>query len=222
MNVLVVDGSRRPKSNTGAIARELQAQLERGGQAADPWRVPKWGAGPEATSAALQKLAAADAVVLVAPTYLDELPAVTQRLLEDVWERRAELDGHAPLFYGIAHSGFPEPVQRRAELRSMRFFAEQMGWPWMGGIGFGGTSPIDGRPLAEAGMFSRQLRKVLPLVVADVAASRGLSLEAIAGSDKSPFPIPRRVIIALVNSRTRKKARDEQFHLDAKVYAEGD
>ena len=38
VNVLVIDGSRRPKSNTGAIARDLEAQLaaigpERGGVA---------------------------------------------------------------------------------------------------------------------------------------------------------------------------------------------
>jgi hypothetical protein len=218
VNVLVIDGSRRPKSNTGAIARELQTQLERAGQAAELWRVPKWGAGPDVTGEALQKLAAADAVVLVAPSYLDELPAVTQRLLEDVWERRAELDGHAPRFYGIAHSGFPEPIQRRAELRSMRFFAEQMGWTWMGGIGFGGTSPIDGRPLGEAGMFSRQLRRVLPHAVADIALSREFSPEATARSDKSPFPIPRKVMIALVNSRTRKAARDGKIDLEARVY----
>ena len=151
VTVLVIDGSRRPKSNTGAIARDLATRLTAAGRAAEVWRVPKWSAGPEATDEALEKLAGADVVVLVAPSYLDELPAVTQRLLEDVWERRAELRGHAPLFYGIAHSGFPEPIQRRAELRSMRFFAEQMGWTWMGGIGFGGTSPIDGRPLDEAG-----------------------------------------------------------------------
>ncbi len=219
MNVLVIDGSRRPKSNTGAIARELQAQLERAGRTVDLWRVPKWGAGPETTTEALEKLAEVDAVVLVAPSYLDELPAVTQRLLEDVWERRAELDGHAPLFYGIAHSGFPEPIQRRAELRSMRFFAEQMGWTWMGGIGFGGTSPIDGRPLDEAGLFSKQVRKVLPLASADVAASHPFSPETVARSEKSPFPIPRRVMSALVNARTRKAARDKQLELDAKVYA---
>lgn len=219
MNVLVIDGSRRPKSNTGAIARELRAQLERAGQTADLWRVPKWSAGPEATGEVLVKLAVAGAVVLVAPSYLDELPAVTQRLLEGVWERRAELDGQAPLFYGIAHSGFPEPIQRRAELCSMRFFAEQMGWTWMGGIGFGGTSPIDGRPLGEAGMFSKQLRKVLPLAVADVAAGRPFSPRTIARSDKSPFPIPARVMIALVNSRTRKAVRDKQLELDAKGYA---
>ena len=173
--MLVIDGSRRPKSNTGTIARDLTTRLIAAGAAAESWRVPKWRAGPETTDEALERLAGADAVVLVAPSYLDELPAVTQRLLEQVWERRAELAGHAPLFYGIAHSGFPEPIQRRAELRSMRFFAEQMAWAWMGGVGFGGTSPIDGRPLEEAGMFSKQLRKVLPLVAADVAAGRELS-----------------------------------------------
>jgi hypothetical protein len=222
VNVLVIDGSRRPKSNTGAIARELRAQLEYAGRTVDLWRVPKWGAGPETTTEALERLAEADAVVLVAPSYLDELPAVTQRLFEDVWERRAELVGHAPLFYGIAHSGFPEPIQRHAELRSMRFFADQMGWTWMGGIGFGGTSPIDGRPLDEAGMFSKQLRKVLPLAVADVAASRPFSSETIASSEKPPFPIPRTVMNALVNSRTRKAARDKQLELEARVYADGD
>jgi hypothetical protein len=218
MNVLVIDGSRRPKSNSGAIARDLQARLQAGGQTAELWRVPKWGAGPEGTSEALARLATADAVVLVAPSYLDELPAVTQRLLEDVWERRGELNGRAPLFYGIAHSGFPEPVQRRAELRSMRFFAEQMDWRWMGGVGFGGTSPIDGRPLDEAGMFSKQLRKVLPLVAADITAGRELSPEAIRLSEKSPFPLPRGMLIKLINSRTRKAAKDKGLELDDRVY----
>jgi hypothetical protein len=222
VNVLVIDGSRRPKSNTGAIARDLAARLTAAGQSTQVWRVPKWSAGPQATDEALEKLVGAEVVVLVAPSYLDELPAVTQRLLEDVWERRAELHGHAPLFYGIAHSGFPEPVQRRAELRSMRFFAEQMGWAWMGGVGFGGTSPIDGRPLEQAGMFSRQLRKVLPLVVADIAAGRPFSPETVRRSEKSPFPLPRKALIALVNSRTRKAACEMQLDLEARVYAARD
>jgi len=218
MNVLIIAGSRRPKSNTGAIARDLEARLQEAGQTVELWRVPKWSAAPEATEEALARLAVADAVVLVAPSYLDELPAVTQRLLEDLWERRGELRGHAPHFYGIAHSGFPEPIQREAELRSMRFFAEQMGWRWMGGIGFGGTSPIDGRPLDEAGMFSKQLRKVLPLVAADIAGGRGMSAEAIRLSEKSPFPLPRGPLIKLINSRTRKAAKDKGLDLGAQVY----
>ena len=216
--MLVIDGSRRPRSNTGTIARYLEAQLAALDQSAEVWRVPKWGAGLEATDEALDKLAGADAVVLVAPSYLDELPAVTQRLLEQVWERRAELAGHTPLFYGIAHSGFPEPIQRRAELLSMRFFGEQMGWAWMGGVGFGGTSPIDGRPLEEAGMFSRQVRKVLPLLAADVAAGRELSPESIRLSDKSPFPMLKKALIALVNLRTRKVAKGKRLDLDDRAY----
>jgi hypothetical protein len=137
-----------------------------------------------------------------------------------VWERRAELAGHAPRFYGIAHSGFPEPVQRQAELRTMRLFAARMGWPWMGGIGCGGTSPIDGRPLEEAGMFSRQLRRVLPLVAADISAGRELSARAVRLTEKSPLPLPRGMLIRLVSLRTRKAARDAGLDLEAAVYAE--
>jgi hypothetical protein len=221
VRILVIDGSRRPKSTTGAIARDLAARLGAAGATAGLWRVPRWSAGPEATNEALARLAAADVVVLVAPSYLDELPAVTQRLLEEVWERRAELAGHAPLFYGIAHSGFPEPIQRRAELRTMQLVAAQMGWRWMGGIGFGGTSPIDGRPLEEAGMFSGQLRKVLPLVAADIVAGREISPAAVRLAEKSPFPLPRGMLITLVNARTRKTARDKRLDLGDQVYAPG-
>jgi len=65
----------------------------------------------------------------VAPLCLDELPAVTQRALERLYARRADLGGDAPRFCGIAHSGFPGPVQREAELRTMELFAGAMGWP---------------------------------------------------------------------------------------------
>jgi hypothetical protein len=218
MNVLVIDGSRRAKSNTGVISRGLAARLAAGGLTVDLWRVPKWDAAPAELDLALAKLAACDAVVLVAPVYLDELPAVTQRLLESLYERRAELDGHAPLFYAVAHSGFPEPIQRRAELRSMRVFAEQMGWSWQGGVGFGGTSPIDGRPLEEAGMFSKQLRKCLPAVVADVAARRPFSPGTVARCDKSPFPVPLRLVVWVVNAGTRKTVRAGGLDLENRVY----
>jgi hypothetical protein len=218
MNVLVMDGSRRARSNTGAIARDVQARLAAAGAAVELWRVPKWAAGSGELDMALQKMVASDAIVLVAPLYLDELPAVTQRACEGLDERRAELHGHAPLFYGIAHSGFPEPLQRRAELRSMRLFAERMGWRWQGGVGFGGTSPIDGRPLDQAGMFSRQLRKCLPLVVADVIAGRPFSEATVARCDTSPFPIPMSLMIRMVNSRTRKRARRQSLDLAARVY----
>jgi len=219
MNVLVIDGSRRAKSNTGAIARHVHAQLQGLGVVADLWRVPRWDASADELDGLLEKLKTCAAVVLVAPVYLDELPAVTQRTLERLYTRRAELGDAVPRLYGIAHSGFPEPVQREAELRTMELFAGAMGWPWQGGVGFGGTSPIDGRPLEEAGMFSKQLRACLPLVAGDVAAGRPFSPETVARCDKSPFPMPLRAMVWIVNSRTRKTARAEGLDLEARVYA---
>jgi len=219
MNVLVIDGSRRAKSNTGAIARHLQAQLQGLGASAEIWRVPSWTAAAGELDGLLERLTTCAAVVLVAPVYLDELPAVTQRTLECLHARRDLLGAAAPRFYGIAHSGFPEPLQRKAELRTMELFAGAMGWPWQGGVGFGGTSPIDGRPLEEAGMFSKQLRACLPLVAADVAAGRPLSPQTVARCDKSPFRIPLRAIVWAVNSGTRKTARAGGLDLEARVYA---
>jgi len=68
-------------------------------------------------------------------------------------------------------------------------------------------------------VFSKQLRACLPLVAADVAAGRPFSPQTVARCDKSPFPIPLRVIIWTVNSRTRKTARAEGLILDECVYA---
>ena len=219
MNVLVIDGSRRAKSNTGVIARHVQAQLQGLGATVDVWRVPRWNATSDALDDAIEKLRTCAVVVLVAPVYLDELPAVTQRTLERLCARRAELGRAAPRFYGIAHSGFPEPVQRQAELLTMELFAKAMGWPWQGGVGFGGTSPIDGRPLEKAGMFARQLRACLPLVAGDIAAGLPFSPRTVARCDKSPFPIPLGVMVRIVNASTRKSARALGLDLEERVYA---
>jgi len=38
--------------------------------------------------------------------------------------------------------------------------------------------------------------------------------------DERQFPMPRKVLIALVNSRTRKAVKDKQLDLDANVYVD--
>ena len=68
-------------------------------------------------------------------------------------------------------------------------------------------------------MFSRQLRKCLPLVVADIVATRPFSAGTVARCDRSPFPLPLKVMIAMVNARTRKAARDRGLDLETRVYA---
>jgi hypothetical protein len=89
----------------------------------------------------------------------------------------------------------------------------------MGGAGFGGTSPIDGRPLEKTGMFGRRPRQGLPLLAAHIAAGEPVSAGTAALCSRSPFPLPLGVMIRMVNARTRKTLDEES--LTARPYASG-
>ena len=219
MNVLVIEGSRLAQSNTASIVSFLKSQIESMGSTVEVSRVPRWGAPLQEFDGILDKVRNCEAVVLAAPLYLDNLPAVTQRMCEEFYARRTTLEGVRPRFYGIAHSGFPESVQRQAELRSMQLFGEAVGWSWQGGAGFGGTSPIAGRPLEEAGVFARRLRQGLPMVARDIVAGRPLSARTAKRCSRSPLPAPRRLINRLINAGTRKAAKAAGVDIGARPYA---
>ncbi len=217
--VLVIQGSPRKRANTRAIVAALEVELRRLGTSVDVFHVPAKGAGQDDLSELQRKLRASEAVVLAAPLYIDGLPPVTQLLLEQLAARRAEIGDRASRVYGLAHSGFPEPIQRETELRTMALFAGAMGWVWQGGVGFGGTSPIDGRPLDEAGMFSKHLRRCLPHVAADIAAGGPFSEATVRLCDKPPFAVPLWLMIRVVNRGARKAARESGVELEGLPYA---
>jgi hypothetical protein len=207
MNALLIQGSPRTKSNTGAIVAFLAAQLEQHRVVVDTFRVSANGTAPEDLVGLCRAIAGSTSILLAAPLYVDGLPACTQQLLEDLHARRADGGGVAPLFYGLAHSGFPEPSQRRPAVRTMELFARAMGWRWQGALGFGGTSPIDGRPLEAAGAFAARLRECLPLAAGEIAAGQPFSPRTVAAAERPAFPMPLRPMVWLINARTRRMAR---------------
>ncbi len=205
MNVLLIQGSPRGRrANTGSILAFLATELAIGGAQSETYAVSARGPGPDDLDGLHAQLAAADAVVLAAPVYLDTVPAATQRLFESLSARGP---GPAPPLYGIAHSGYFEPVHKLCELRTMRLFCEAMGWSWRGGVGFGGTSPIEGRPLEDLGGLTRRLRAGLQAVAADIAAGRPLSQKTVALCSRPPLPLPTRPVVWLTNRQGRKERR---------------
>lgn len=217
--ILIVVGSPRTKANSKALAAHLQALLGARDAAAEVFRLPARGlAGPD-LDAFVAKVRSCDSLILVAPLYLNGLPASTQRLLEDLHDRKAtDLAGAAPRFYGVAHSGFPEATQRAPEVRTMELFARAMGWPWQGALSLGGTSPIDGRPLEEAGAFGKVAREALAAAAPEIASGVPFSPATIRASERSPFPIPLRPMIWLVNARTWSLARKRKVALEGEPY----
>jgi len=215
VRVLLVQGSARPRSNTGALLRFLQTRLEGANVSCHLYRVPLDGPSCEdleGETGFAGVLLTADAVVLAAPVYFDGPPSCAMRLLEELHRRRAVYGGIGPGLYGIAHSGFVEPSQRRPLLHTMELFSRAMSWPWQGGVGFGGTSPIDGRPLEEAGGLAARAREGLALAAEDIAAGSPFSERTAAVCGRSPFPLPRRVVLWLVNRRTLAAGKSLDFY----------
>lgn len=221
MKALVIAGSPRTKANSKAMGAYLQGRLERHGVAVDLFRLPARGVFGADLDAFVERVRASDAVVLIAPLYLNGLPASAQRLLEDLAGRKASLGGRAPRFYGVSHSGFPEPAQRAPEVRTLELFAREMGWAWQGALSLGGTSPIDGRPLEEAGAFAKVARKALDAAAAEVASGVPFSASTVRLSEKPSLPIPLRLMVWIINSRTRAMAKKKAVSLFGEPYRAG-
>lgn len=123
--------------------------------------------------------------------------------------------------YGVVHSGFVEPAQRRPAVWTLELFARAVGWPWRGAMSFGGTSPIGGRPLDEVGRLAAVVREGLALGARDIMAGRPLSAATLAACARSPFAMmPRRAVIWLINARTRQYVRKRGIEVGALPYAD--
>jgi len=207
MNVVFAVGSvRPPRSNTESIAAFLRAALESGGVGVSAIEAQAWkDADPELPPDAAEALRTCDALVVISPVYLDTLPAPALRMLGRLRDALSSRPPDRPVaFYAVAHSGYLEPAHKGPALETCGHFARAAGLDWRGGLGFGGTSPIAGRPLEALGWMTKNLRKCLGNL-AEVIARGGPIPEALARrAGKSPIPLPLWMIVAGLNHMTRK------------------
>jgi len=206
MKVALFVGSPRTRSNTRSILADLHVRLEaRGGEVTilDPNR------GEEASEPFVQEsietLRHVDAIVIAAPVYLDLPPHRTLSWFHALLERREALGGSGPDVYAISHSGYFEPVHKAASLQALQQFARRMGWRWRGGLAFGGTSPIDGRSLEEAGPFARRVRPALDALADVLVEGQEIPQDVIARAGRSPIPLPRSLIVWLMNQVLKRQ-----------------
>lgn len=216
MNVLLVSGScRPPRANTQAMTAFLKQRLELRGAATQVLEVLPWrDADPELTHEAIAAARSCQTMIILAPVYVDTLPAPTLRLLERLCPvLRDAADGDSPgspqvAAYAVLHSGYPEPAHQEAGLRQCGHFASQAGMQWRGGLGFGGASPIDGRPLEQAGRFASHLRQGLTLLADSIVAGEDVSQAATRASRRIPFPLPGFLLVRLMNAMTRRELKN--------------
>jgi len=204
MNVVLLVGSPRATSNTRSMAAFLSARLEERG-------VPPVVLDPRCAELeesfvvrSIEAIRNADALVMMAPVYLDLPPHVAIAWLHTLSERCDELDRASPAVYAISHSGYFEPIHKAVSLEAWEHFARRMDWTWRGGLTFGGTSPIDGRPLAEAGPFSAKVRPALRRLADLIAEGHPVPIDLVRSAGRRPIPLPKRWIVWLMNAYLRR------------------
>ncbi len=200
--VLVVAASHRRRSNSAAIGRYLAAELSRAGASVRFLDLAE--GGPEGDlRQAVEEAAGCRQVVLVASLYHDAINARATAALE-AWADAPKPDD-PPACAAIVHSGYPEPVHTAVALAICRRFADEVGWPWRGGLTAGATSPLGGRDLREAGPVARNLRRALSRMAQALARGEEVPEEAVRLAARPA--LPRVLYLHLGNWMMRREAR---------------
>jgi NAD(P)H-dependent FMN reductase len=177
--VLLVGSPRTRKSTSASLGSYLFEQLAKRGVQSETLQVYPAFSSPARTALALEKLEAADLVVLAFPLYVDSLPAPAIAALEKIAARR----GGQPTgqrFAAIANCGFPEAFHNAPALAICSEFARQSSFAWAGSLALGGgEGVVHGMPLDQLDGRAIPIKKSLEIAADALAA--GESIPAAAG-----------------------------------------
>lgn len=183
----LIGSTRGLKTTSESMVNYMADLFEKKGVSSSAFRVPRVCRNAGTYEDLKSSLLKGQLFFIAAPLYLDTPPTPVLELCERLYlENPSPLSGRRCA--AIIHSGYPERVQRDAALRILRNFAMQTGMKWDGGIGFGGTSPIDGTPLEEAGIFSSNIRACLPQMVESLLRNEPFSEKLRQRSGRFFFP----------------------------------
>jgi multimeric flavodoxin WrbA len=202
--VLLVAAANFPKSNSRAIMDYVAQRVTGKGIQCASLDLQASGLLKGNPESLIEAVRSASRVLIINPLYHDTLSYAATLALEQMAARRADLPAAVP-FGAIVHSGYPEPVHTRTAVAVLRRFATEMGWPWMGALTAGATSPIAGEPLEKAGFLTRNLRRGVDIAAVGLAAGGPIPPEAAAVAAKPVLPPA--LYLGAGNYLMRKKAR---------------
>ena len=155
--------------------------------------------GARRRPAVLDRIAAADLLVLAFPLYVDALPGPLVAALEHVRAHEAGSGPHPDRrLVALVNCGFPEPAHNTTAVAIAAQFARSVGVRWGGGLSLGGGEGTVGRrPLNEIGRIAAPLREALDL--AATALADGRPIPAAANALLGRPLIPSRVYTTVAN-----------------------
>lgn len=163
-------------------------------------------------------LANSDLLLICSPVYVHSLPYPLISLLEQISTKNNKGIFKDKKLMAIIHSGYPKDIQREASLAICKNFADEMEMKWLGGIGFGGTPIIDGKPLEEVGGYTKWMRRSLEDISRSIMEGKEISEEARKYAKKHFPSIPLSILKILLNMRLKRMAKKNGVNLYAQPY----
>lgn len=171
-------GSPKPKISTSAsIAKYLEKKFEQALQV-EVLNICKELKTSERHVVMIGAFQQADTVILIAPLYVDSLPAPVTRFLELISENRLGNSREQSLV-AIINAGFPEADHNETALAICENFARENKLQWAGGLPIGMGGVISGAPLQKLGGMVHKLTRALDLAAEAVLGGEALPEEAI-------------------------------------------
>ncbi len=214
--LLLVGSPSGQNSNSYSIGQYLLDRLGEAGWATDKELICPAAKDESKMKETLGKMNASDLVILSFPLYVDSLPTLMIRFMEQACAERKASDGKETRMIAVCQSGFPEQHQNDCALRICETFAKDSGFRWAGGLAIGAGSAIGRRKLADTGDMMRALRMALDLTAKAMAEGTDVPREANQLAGKG---IPPAQYNQFINGMWQKECEKNKADLEARPYA---
>ncbi len=187
--LLLIGSAKRPRSTSESLGSYLLERLRERGCATEELFLYRSLASEEGCKALLAATAQADVLILAFPLYVDSLPALVIRALENIAKHRQAADNlRKQRLLSIVNCGFPETHQNDTALAICRRFAREAGFEWAGGLALGGGEAIDGEPLSSVKLLARNVIRSLDLTAESLARGETVPQKAVELMAKPLLP----------------------------------
>jgi hypothetical protein len=219
--LLLIASSKLQGSTSESLGTFLRDRLQELGLESETLFLQKAFTSEAHTTRMLESVRQSDLLILAFPLYVDSLPAVLIRTLEDIaGDPDLKAASHNPRLVCIANCGFPESHQNDTALAICRQFALETGLEWAGGLQLGAGEAISGRPLPAVKGLARNVIKALRLSAEALAAGRPVPEKARALMAKPLIPVWLYCLIGERRWRQDAKKHGVLHSLDARPYGD--
>jgi hypothetical protein len=178
--LLIIGSAKRPASTSASLGGYLLERLAERGLSTGSVILHRALSSDGGQEELLRATDRCSLLVLAFPLYVDSLPALVIKTLEQI-ARRREGEGDRPpqRLMVIINCGFPEPSQNDTALRICRRFATEAGFDWAGALALGAGETIHGQSLDDVKGMAHNVIKSLNMAAEALAESKPVPQEAV-------------------------------------------